>query len=206
MKRVACLVVIVSICFISPMAVRAEDPGLVQTLVGALGVTETQAAGGAAAILGLAKGNLGADDYLSLVQAVPEVGDLLGGGSTISTAATAATAVSAALDQAGAEEPEEGAEGEGAAETSLTSDKSSDEASSASAASALTAAASALGDSEGGSQLSTAAGLAGLAGSFSDLGLDADMVQKFVPVILQYVGGRGGDSTSALLKTALGVL
>lgn len=34
--------------------ISALDPGLVKTLAGELGVTQTQAAGGAAAILGLA--------------------------------------------------------------------------------------------------------------------------------------------------------
>ena len=32
------------------------------------------------------------------------------------------------------------------------------------------------------------------------------MITKFVPVILEYVGGKGGDSNAALLKTALGLL
>ena len=46
-------------------------------------------------------------------------------------------------------------------------------------------------------------GLAGLAGSFSQLGLDAGMVNKFVPVILDFAQGAGGDSVMNLLQGVL---
>jgi hypothetical protein len=46
-------------------------------------------------------------------------------------------------------------------------------------------------------------GLASLASSFSGLGLDSGMVQKFIPVILDYVKGSGGDGVMSLLQGAL---
>ncbi len=46
-------------------------------------------------------------------------------------------------------------------------------------------------------------GIASLASSFSDLGLSADMIQKFIPTILEYVKGSGGDSVMNLLSGAL---
>lgn len=47
------------------------------------------------------------------------------------------------------------------------------------------------------------AGLAGLASTFSGLGLNADMIQKFIPTILEYVQGSGGDGVMSLLQGAL---
>ncbi len=47
------------------------------------------------------------------------------------------------------------------------------------------------------------AGLASLASSFSDLGLSADMIQKFIPTILEYVKGTGGSDVMGLLAGAL---
>jgi len=46
-------------------------------------------------------------------------------------------------------------------------------------------------------------GLASLASSFSQLGLSPDMVNQFVPVILQYVKSSGGESVSNLLAAVL---
>jgi hypothetical protein len=43
-------------------------------------------------------------------------------------------------------------------------------------------------------------GLAGLASSFESLGLNADMVSKFVPIVSDYVGSVSGDQAMALLK------
>lgn len=52
----------------------------------------------------------------------------------------------------------------------------------------------------GGSQLGN---LASLAGGFSKLGLDAGMVGKFVPIILQFVQSKGGEKVKSLLASAL---
>jgi hypothetical protein len=48
-----------------------------------------------------------------------------------------------------------------------------------------------------------AGGLASLAGGFSKLGLNSSMVIKFIPIILQFVEGKGGASLKALLESAL---
>jgi hypothetical protein len=46
-------------------------------------------------------------------------------------------------------------------------------------------------------------GLASLASSFSDLGLSAEIIQQFIPTILEYVKGSGGEDVMSLLKGAL---
>jgi hypothetical protein len=45
--------------------------------------------------------------------------------------------------------------------------------------------------------------MAGLADSFSKLGLAPDMVNQFVPVILDFVQSEGGQQAMTLLKSAL---
>lgn len=45
--------------------------------------------------------------------------------------------------------------------------------------------------------------LASLASGFSKLDLDADMISKFVPVILDYVKGKAGDGVMGLLGNVL---
>jgi hypothetical protein len=44
---------------------------------------------------------------------------------------------------------------------------------------------------------------ASLTNSFSKLGMNADMVDKFTPVILDYVKSKGGDKTMKILQSAL---
>jgi hypothetical protein len=44
---------------------------------------------------------------------------------------------------------------------------------------------------------------ASLTSSFSKLGMNADMVEKFTPVILDYVKAKGGDKTMKILQGAL---
>lgn len=46
-------------------------------------------------------------------------------------------------------------------------------------------------------------GLAGLASSFSQLGLSPDMASQFVPIILDYVKLNGGETVSNLLAAVL---
>jgi hypothetical protein len=45
--------------------------------------------------------------------------------------------------------------------------------------------------------------LAGLASTFSNLGLGGDMVGKFIPIVLDYAQSNGGEAIASLLKTAL---
>ncbi len=47
------------------------------------------------------------------------------------------------------------------------------------------------------------AGLAGLAGGFKGLGLDGDMIGKFLPIILSFVQSKGGDTVKNLLAGVL---
>jgi len=46
-------------------------------------------------------------------------------------------------------------------------------------------------------------GMAGLTSSFEKLGLNGSMVNQFIPIILDYVKGSGGESVMNLLKGAL---
>jgi hypothetical protein len=64
---------------------------------------------------------------------------------------------------------------------------------------AATSAASSMMGS-GGSSLG---GLASLAGPFSQLGMSPDMIGKFVPSILEFVGGKGGSGVQSLLAGVL---
>lgn len=61
--------------------------------------------------------------------------------------------------------------------------------------SALGKASSMLGGSGG-----SLGGLTSLASSFESLGLDADMAQKFLPIVSDYVGAVSGDQAMAILK------
>jgi hypothetical protein len=45
--------------------------------------------------------------------------------------------------------------------------------------------------------------LASLAGGFSKLGLNAGMVGKFVPIILSFVQGKGGEGVKGILEKVL---
>jgi hypothetical protein len=63
---------------------------------------------------------------------------------------------------------------------------------------AASAASSMLGS--GGGSLGS---LASLVGPFQQLGLSPDMIGKFVPSILEYVGGKGGSGVQSLLAGAL---
>lgn len=54
-----------------------------------------------------------------------------------------------------------------------------------------------------GGSASSVAGVANLAGSFSQLGMKAGMVNAFIPIILNYVKSKGGES---LMKTLQGAL
>jgi hypothetical protein len=45
--------------------------------------------------------------------------------------------------------------------------------------------------------------MASLAGGFSKLGLDRGMIGKFIPIVLSYVQGKGGDGPMQLLASVL---
>ena len=61
-----------------------------------------------------------------------------------------------------------------------------------------------MGSALGGSKGTTTLGVvSALGGAFSSLGLDADMVTKFIPIILQYARLEGGAKVMQLLSGAL---
>jgi hypothetical protein len=45
--------------------------------------------------------------------------------------------------------------------------------------------------------------MASLTGGFSKLGLDSGMISKFIPIVLSYVQGKGGNEAMQLLQKAL---
>jgi len=52
----------------------------------------------------------------------------------------------------------------------------------------------------GGSQLGD---LASLAGGFSKLGLDADMIGKFIPILLSFLESEGGEDLAGIVSKVL---
>lgn len=130
----------------------AQDTSLVRLLTQQLGVTETQAQGGAGSIFNFAKEKLNPQEFSQVSNTVPDMNGL--------------------LDAAPKKESSMGG--------------------------MLGGAASMFGGS--GSSLE---GLASLASSFSQLGLSPDMVNQFVPVILNYVKSNGGETVSNLLAAVL---
>lgn len=62
------------------MAVSGEASALVDSLSSELGVSGQQAAGGAGALLAMAQSNLSADQFSGVLNKVPGLGSLLGGG------------------------------------------------------------------------------------------------------------------------------
>ena len=54
-----------------------------------------------------------------------------------------------------------------------------------------------------GSSSKKISGLAGLTSSFEKLGLSGNMVDKFIPIILDYVNKNGSEKVMSLLKGAL---
>jgi hypothetical protein len=54
-----------------------------------------------------------------------------------------------------------------------------------------------------GGSTSSVAGVASLAGSFSQLGMKAGMVNAFIPIILNYVKAKGGEPVMNTLQSAL---
>ncbi|MEJ2286298.1 MAG: DUF2780 domain-containing protein [Desulfobacterales bacterium] len=129
-------------------SVHADTTKLIGQLVDLLGVSRSQAEGGAGAIFKAAKENMSTGDYSQLLGAVPGIDSLVG---------------------------------------------------SAPESSGLAAKASSLL----GSSSDSVKGTAGLADSFSSLGLSPDMVGKYTDIILDYVQSEGGQQAMALLKNAL---
>ncbi|HET9768334.1 MAG TPA: DUF2780 domain-containing protein [Thermoanaerobaculia bacterium] len=183
------------------------ESALVGALVSKLGVSEAQATGGAQALLGAVKGRLSPTDYASLLQGSPELGELAKGMAEGAAADAAAKAMGSAGSVAGlAPAAASGLTGEATAavgkaagELATTAGQTAGEA--AGSAAQAVGSASAMA---GGLDLSSLSKLPGLSGQFESLGLDAGMVQKYVPVVLEHFGGD--SATAGLLKKGLGLL
>ena len=184
----------------APVAAPAQTEGMVAKLVSDLGVTEAQAEGGVQAILATAKGRLSGADYAKLLDSAPDLGALgeMGGGESatgemmkkaesMTGEAPDMTEEAAQAGEAGAEETEEG--------TASAMDG---------AMASVGAALGSAGGAMGGLDLSSLSKLSDLTKSFEGLGLDAGMVQKFVPVVLEQLGS--GSASAGLLKKGLGLL
>lgn len=76
--------------------------------------------------------------------------------------------------------------------------KSASSSSSSGASSAIGSLSSMVGSSS-----DSLSSLASLSSTFSSLGLDSDMVGKFIPIVLEYAQSKGGSQISSLLKSAL---
>ena len=127
---------------------------LVDLLVNGLGVTETQAMGGAGSIFKVARENLAPEEFKQIDEAVPGIDGLM--------------------------------------EAAPDSDNST-----STSMGGLTSLAKKASSSLGSA--------AELAQSFKQLGMDKEMIGKFMPVILDYVKNKGGETAMKLLQTALGV-
>ena len=228
LRFVSVAAAVVAVAALGGSPADAQSTGLVKTLVSQLGITEAQAAGGAKAVFALAKDNLSVEDMGKLAAAVPEVSSLLGTGTAAAAAGTAAAtgtaagtapaaaapatssststataalaaAVSAATAPAPAPAPQPAAAAPAAAAPSAAPAAAAAPSTTESALGAVAGLAGAAGG-----DLGSVGKLAGLTQSFSNLGMDSSMVQKFVPVVMQYVGGQGGGAAD-ILKKGLGL-
>ncbi len=166
----------------------AQAQGLADLLVSKLGVTSDQASGGAGAIFNLAKERLAPDQFSQVAGAVPGIDTMM----SEAPAAGAGAATGQAASQAG--DLGKMTTGAGKAPGGMGSMGSM-----TGMASKATGGASGMPTGAGGAM----GNLGALGGSFEQLGMSPDMVQKFVPVVLDYVNSQGGTSAMQLLQGAL---
>jgi len=175
----------------APLAAQAQDAGMVAGLVEQLGITEAQATGGVQALLATAKGNLSGEEFGSLLESAPDLGSLadMAGGAAAGDMMKKAETMT-----------------EGSSEMAASASDSAEETSSEMDG-AMSSVGSAMDSAEGamgGLDLSSLSKLTDLTKSFEGLGLDAGMVQKFVPVVLDQLGSS--SSAAGLLKKGLGLV
>ena len=128
---------------------------LVGLLTSQMGVTETQATGGAGALFQAAKNRLSEKDYAQVSEAIPGIGSLTQAAPMVS----------------------ESPGGISKKVSGVTKGLGS-----------LTKTAESVNQ------------MAAVKDQFSQLGLDTDMVSRFVPVILDYAKSQGGQTVMNLLK------
>ncbi len=127
-----------------------QNPALAGALVQQLGITPTQAMGGAGSIFSAAKSMMSPANFGLVSKAVPGMPQLLAATPRLNGGAYSSGGL--------------------------------------------------LGNALGGSNLGQ---MAMLANSFQSLGLRSDMINQFIPIILNYVQTQGGPSTMSLLQGAL---
>lgn len=125
---------------------------LINVLTNNMGVTESQAAGGAGALFDMAKGALSATDYGQVDGAIPGIESLIKAAPAVSTSTSD---VSSKIGGLG----------------SITK------------------------------TVESANKFAAVNDQFKQLGLDAGMVAKFIPVLLSFADSAGGESVMNILKS-----
>lgn len=144
-----------------PSAATAAAPNAVTgnslagLLMQQLGVTQSQAEGGAGALFQLAKSKMEGAAFSELSNSVPGMQGLLAAAPAAKSAGSSVGGLVGNLE-------------------------------------------SMAGNSGG-----TVGNLVGLTSSFQQLGLSPGMVQKFIPVVVQYVQGNGGAAVASVLQSAL---
>ncbi len=179
----------------------AKAGALTDLLIAQVGVTQPQADGGAGSIFKLARGQMTPENFQKLRSVVPGLDGYLGAAPAFlpnklpAVAAHPATGERAALTglaTGGA------ATGALAGMTGVAAGTLGTKAGGLPAAGATSAllAGTALGDKLQAVQA--------LAPAFQQLGMNQDMVARFLPVVVDYVKSVGGKSSSKLLTHALG--
>ncbi len=104
MKKGKCVFIVVAVflaaLFFGTSAAWAGEGGLVSLLTSQLGVTETQAEGGAGALFSYAKDKLGASDFAKVAEAVPGMAGFLGAAPKSEGASGALSGASSLLGKA----------------------------------------------------------------------------------------------------------
>ena len=104
MKKGKCVFIVVAVflaaLFFGTSAAWAGEGGLVSLLTSQLGVTETQAEGGAGARFSYAKDKLGASDFAKVAEAVPGMAGFLGAAPKSEGASGALSGASSLLGKA----------------------------------------------------------------------------------------------------------
>ncbi len=176
---------------------------LIDALVKELGVNKQQAEGGTGAIFKLAQDQLAGGDFAKFTGAIPELGKLMKTAPEPETASGGGDLGDMLGKLAGgAGKPQSGGGGLLDALGGLAGGSGK---SGAGGGGGLLDLAGKLASAAGGdSQLGQLGKLAQLAGVFEKLGLDPEMVMKFLPIILAFVQKKGGNSLGDLLQGALG--
>ena len=177
---------------------------LIQDLVGKLGISEEQAKGGVGEIFNLAKEKLSDGDFSILANKIPGLDSIIGkkeekeekGGGLFGSVVDmldgdddkeekSGGLFGSVVDMLDGDDDKE--EKDGGLMGSLTGMLSSD-------------AASGVLDSLGLDKLSS---VAKLSGGFSKLGLDTEMITKFLPIVMNFAKTKGGSVVTDLLAKVL---